>query len=87
MPVTSVPMKLPWTTPLRLRTPIPPLPEIRLPAPASGPPTMTLPAVRLGLIARTPPLPFPRAFVPVTSVPIRLPCTKVSILAGNEPLA
>ena len=27
----------------------------------------------LGITPKTPPLPFPRAFVPVTSVPIRLP--------------
>ena len=48
VPVTSVPMKLPWTTPLRLLTPTPPFPEIRLPAPASGPPTMIWPSVRAG---------------------------------------
>ena len=34
----------------------------------------------------TPPLSFPRAFVPVTSVPIRLPCTNVLMPGGHEAL-
>ena len=59
VPVTSVPMKLPWTTPFMLRTPMPPLPEIRLPAPASGPPTMNWPAPVEARPARDAPAPVP----------------------------
>ena len=75
MPDMSVPMRLPSTT-----LPVPPryrpsdeLPEIRLPAPEAVPP-IVLPAEPTPM-----PISLPRATVPVTSVPMKLPSTTLSV--------
>src|SRR5215207_2205897 len=82
VPFTSVPMRLPWTllfvallTPVaRIETPVPPLPEIALRAPATVPPTM-LP----GVSRRTPTSALPRSEVPFASVPMKLPSTLLKV--------
>ena len=83
VPVRSVPTKLPATTvpvvPLPVRnTPAPTLPEIRLPAPAKVPPTVTpvLPNTP------TPPATLATAAVPEAFVPMRLPAITVAPLVA-----
>ena len=77
VPVTSVPMKLPCTRfpvegLLSITTPYLPLPEMMFRAAAVVPPT-----VLSGALESTTPSPtLPTAWVPETSVPMKLPCTR-----------
>ena len=81
VPETSVPMKLPCTRfsdgPAVIVIPRQILPEMTLRAPAFVPPTV------LPCPPREIPATLPRAAVPVTSVPIRFPCTKFPV--GSNP--
>ena len=77
----SVPMKLPWTllapgrslTPM-MNTPCSLLPAMTLAAPSTAPPIRLSEAssILMPLLPLLPPL---RNFLPVTSVPMKLPCT------------
>src|SRR6187551_1665857 len=76
VPVTSVPMKLPWTTELvawETSTPKPVFPETRLHAPVHGPPGVVPvgpPTTFPSLDESSTPFPFGTATVPVGSVPM-----------------
>src|SRR5207302_8627131 len=75
VPAALVPIKLPWTEfvdelPTMLM-PTPPLPEMRLPAPAVAPPIV----FEEELLMSTPLNELPSALFPLTSVPMTFPCT------------
>ena len=77
--VLSVPMKLPWIRPPTLalpniRTPAWALAEMTLPAPAAVPPIVLPVAPAM----TTMPFALPTGTVPVASLPIRLPSTRLS---------
>ena len=76
LPITSVPILLPWTklpSP-EMSMPSPLLPEITLPWPAPVPP-IVLPELLIDT-----PSPLPRAMAPVASVPMKLPCTTLPVV-------
>ena len=79
VPLTSVPMKLPATRlPVALpwmNTPSWALPEMTLRSPAVVPPIVLFDASMIS----TPSYAFPRAFVPVTLVPMKLPATRLPV--------
>ena len=76
VPAAFVPIRLPWTRLPSLETsmPSPLLPEITLPAAAPVPPIVLFDA----LVSITTPVPLPGpAAVPLTSVPKKLPVTRL----------
>src|SRR5438874_5314290 len=82
VPVTSVPIKLPWTvlsSPLNRSTPRP-FADITLRASTVVPPTRQFEA-----LIKTPRSVFPRGSVPVTSVPMKLPCTVFPVPPNETP--
>ena len=60
-------------------TPVLPFPEMRLPAPAAEPPIWLFGESK----TKTPKAALGRAAVPVAFVPIRLPCTRLPLVAGS----
>ena len=79
VPLTSVPIRLPSTRfadgapsrPKMMATPLVPLPEMTLAAPAAMPPIVLSDPSSI----RTPARELPRSTVPLTSVPMKLPET------------
>ena len=85
VPVTSVPMRLCWTT-----TPVVPAPVIKMPSSRLAEITLPAPAVvpPMVLFAAPPAIPtpeyaFPRAFVPVRSVPMKLCWTTTPVVPAS----
>ena len=88
VPVTSVPIRLPWT-----RFPPPPptklmaaaVPEIRLPAPGAVPPIRLSAAKATTTPAPWNVVPGTSRWVPLASVPMSFPCTTVPPAAIEMP--
>ncbi len=84
VPVMSVPIRLPWmTTPPASNKlammPVPPFPEITLPAPAAVPPIVTLETVSRPIAGAVLALPSDSASDPLASVPSRFPWIVMSV--------